>query len=101
GLVLLVRSGRHALAALLGFGVVVPVAIALGTHLPTYRLARHAIPHLNVARVPERLIPIACLAIAALLAFALQRVPVWAVALVVVLVAVDLHVHVYRASAAD
>ena len=101
GLVLLVRSRRYALAALLGVGVFVPVALALGTHLPTYRLARHAIPHLNVARVPERLLPIACLAIAGLLAFALERVPVWAVALVVVLVAVDLHVHVYRASAAD
>jgi len=101
GLVLLVRSHRYALAVLLGAGVVVPAALALGTHLPTYRIARHVIPHLNVARVPERLMPIACLAVAALLAFAFERLPVWVAALAIVLVAVDLHVSVYHAARAD
>src|SRR5262249_16942130 len=101
GLVLLLRSRRYALAALLVTGVVVPVVIALGTNLPTYRLARHVIPHLNVARVPERLLPIACLSIAALLAFALARARPWLVAVVLVLVAVDLHVRFYHAANAD
>jgi hypothetical protein len=101
GLVLLVRARRYGLAVLLTAGVVVPVVVALGTHLPTYRLARHAIPHLNVARVPERLLPIACLAIAALLAFSLERAPAWGIALAVVLVAVDLHIHVFHAARAD
>jgi len=75
--------------------------IALGTNLPTYRVARQAIPHLDVARVPERLLPIACLSIAALLAFALARARPWLVALVLVLVAVDLHVPLYHAANAD
>src|SRR5205085_4352287 len=53
-------------------------------------------------RVPERLMPVACLAIAALVAFAVARsrrgvlVPALACALLLV----DLHVHVYGASAA-
>ena len=80
GLVLLLRSRRYWLAALLVAGVVVPVVIALGTNLPTYRLARQSIPHLNVARVPERLLPIACLCVAALLAFALERARPWMIA---------------------
>ena len=101
GLVLLVRSQRYALALLLVAGVVVPAVIALGTNLPTYRLARHAVPHLNVARVPERLLPIACLSIAALVAFALERTRPWLIVLVLVLVAVDLHVRLYHASRAD
>jgi hypothetical protein len=101
GLGLLVRSRRYGLAVLLVAGVVVPVVIALGTHLPTYRLARRAIPHLNVARVPERLLPIACLSIAALVAFALARARPGLIALVLVLVAVDLHVRVYHAASAD
>jgi len=66
GLALLLRARRFALAALLAAALVVPVVIALGTRLPTYRLARHVVPHLKVARVPERLLPIACLALAAL-----------------------------------
>jgi hypothetical protein len=101
GLVLLVRSRRYGLAALLGVGLVVPIALALGTHLPTYRIARHVIPHLNVARVPERLMPIACLAVAGLLAFALERLPAWVAWLAIVLVPVDLHISVYHAARAD
>jgi hypothetical protein len=81
--------------------VVVPVVIALGTHLPTYSLARHVVPGLKVARVPERLLPIACLALAALVAFAFARARPWLVALALVLVAVDLHVRSYHAAGAD
>ena len=84
GLVLLVRSQRYALALLLVAGVVVPAVIALGTNLPTYRL-----------------LPIACLSIAALVAFALERARPWLIVLVLVLVAVDLHVRLYHASRAD
>ncbi len=101
GLVVLVRARRYGLAGLLAAAVVVPVVIALGTHLPIYRLARHVVPHLKVARVPERLLPIACLALAALLAFALARAHPWLVALVLLLVAADLHVRAYHAARAD
>ena len=110
GLVLLFRARRTGLAALLAAAVVVPVVVALGTRLPTYRLARHVVPHLKVARVPERLLPIACLALAALLAYAVAALPsdkvsrgwrVGAVALVLVAVAADLHVRIYHAARAD
>jgi len=101
GLALLLRERRYALAALLAAAVVVPVALALGTHLPTYSLARHVVPGLKVARVPERLLPLACLALAALLAFALARARPWLVVLALVLVAADLHVRSYHAARAD
>ena len=106
GLFVLVRSRRYALASLLTAAVVVPVVVALGTHLPTYRLARHVVPHLKVARVPERLLPIACLALAALLAFAVGSWPrgrsgIAATAVLLVLVAADLHIRIYHAAAAD
>jgi len=101
GLVLLVGARRYALAALLGVAVVVPCVLALGTRLPTYRLARHVVPSLDLARVPERLLPIACLALAALVAFALARAQPWLVAATLLLVAADLHVTLYHAAAAD
>jgi hypothetical protein len=101
GLLVLVRSRRYAVAALLVAAVVVPIVVALGTHLPTYRLARHVVPGLKVVRVPERLLPLACLALAALLAFALARARPWIVALVLVLVAADSHVRSFHATRAD
>jgi hypothetical protein len=111
GLVVLVRSRRYGLASLLAAGVVIPVVVALGTHLPTYRLARHVVPHLKVARVPERLLPITCLALAALLAFAVAswpsdkvsqgRIGVVVTAVLLALIAADLHVRIYHAAAAD
>src|SRR5204862_4675869 len=72
GLALLTRS-RRGLAAALGLGAVVPVLLALGTHLPTYSWLWHALPAFRYPRVPERLLPIACLCIAALVAFAVAR----------------------------
>jgi hypothetical protein len=99
GLALLVRSRRVAFAALLGLGVLVPVVLALGTHLPTYAALWHALPPFRFPRVPERLLPIACLCIAALVAFALARAPAIVAVLAVALLFVDLHARVYGKSA--
>lgn len=101
GLVLLWRN-RRGLAAVLGLGAVVPIVLALGTHTPLYSALWHAFPPFRYPRVPERLLPVACLCIAALVAFAVARprrtlvVPALAVALLLV----DLHVRVYGASVA-
>jgi hypothetical protein len=52
--------------------------------------------------VPERLLPIACLAIAALVAVVVDRLRAWPlVAVALVLLAADLHFTAYRASAAS
>jgi hypothetical protein len=99
GLVLLLRARRYALAALLAFGVLVPVVLALGTHLPTYSALWHALPPFRFPRVPERLLPIASLCVAALVAFAIARAKTLVVALVVVLLFIDLHARVYGKSA--
>jgi hypothetical protein len=101
GLVLLVRERRFALAGFLAAAVAVPVAFALGTNLPTYTLLRHVIPQLKVSRVPERLLPIACLALAALLAFAVARARPWLIVVAIALVALDLHVNVFGSAQAD
>jgi hypothetical protein len=98
GLVLLVRARRYALAALLAIGVVIPVVLALGTNTAIYSPLWHALPPFRFPRVPERLLPIACLCLAALVAFALARARVAVVAVVIALLFVDLHVHVYRQS---
>jgi hypothetical protein len=115
GFVLLLRSRRIGLALLLGAAVAIPVVAAVGTHLPTYRLARHVVPGLKIARVPERLMPIACLALAALVAFAVAEVGLvytrptrwrpaagaFAIAALVVLLAADLHTRPAHAAHAD
>ena len=105
GVALLVRSGRRALAAALGIGALVPILLALGTNLPTYSALWHALPPFRYPRVPERLMPIACLALAALVAvvvaeLARRRGAVLVVA-VVALLFVDLHATVFGSSAAD
>jgi hypothetical protein len=97
GLIVLVRARRYALAALLGVGVVIPVVLALGTHTPIYSALWHALPAFRFPRVPARLLPIACLCLAALVAFAVARTRLALVA--ILLLFVDLHVHVYRESA--
>ena len=102
GAVVLVRLGRTPLAALLGAAAVVPILLALGTNLPTYELLYDALPPFRFPRVPERLMPIACLALAGLAAVALDRVRTGAVAaLALVLIALDLHVDVYGPAAPD
>jgi hypothetical protein len=99
GLVVLLAARRYALAAVLGLGVLIPVVLALGTNTPLYEPLWHALPPFRFPRVPERLLPIAGLCIAALLAFALARVRPLVTVLVIPLLFVDLHVHAYRESA--
>jgi hypothetical protein len=99
GLVLLLRARRFALAALLGLGAVVPIVLALGTRTPVYSAIWHALPPFRFPRVPERLLPIACLCLAALFAFALaQTRRTVVVMLAVALLLVDLHARVYGKS---
>ena len=50
-----------------------PILLALGTNLPLYSALWDALPPFRFPRVPERLLPIAVLAIAALAAFAVGR----------------------------
>ena len=59
GLILLARTRRFALAAVLGVGVAVPIFLALGTTTPLYSALWHALPPFRFPRVPERLLPIA------------------------------------------
>jgi hypothetical protein len=73
GLVLLARRDRP-LALVLGLGVLVPVVFAMGDNTPLYRPLWELLPGLGQTRVPGRLLPIACLCIAALFAIALDRV---------------------------
>lgn len=102
GLVLLVRRGQRGLAALLGLAVVVPVLLALGTNTPFYEPVRTVLFPLRFARVPERLLPIACLALAALVAFAVHRLRRHAaVGAVLVVLALDLRVDVFASMPAD
>jgi hypothetical protein len=72
GFALLVRARERGLAAALGAGALVPVLLALGTHFPLYAPLWHVLPPLRYPRVPERLMPIACLALAALVAVAID-----------------------------
>jgi hypothetical protein len=100
GLILLLRARRYSLAAILGVGTLVPIVLALGTRTPVYDPLWHALPPFRFPRVPERLLPIACLCIAALFAYAVAQsrrtvVTVLAIALLLV----DLHAHVYGKSA--
>ena len=100
GLLLLLRHRRFALAAVLGLGAAVPVVLALGTRTPVYSVIWHALPPFRFPRVPERLLPIACLCIAALFAFALAQARRTVVAVAAMaLVLVDFHVHIYGKSA--
>ena len=99
GLVLLVRVRRYSLAIILGVGAIVPILLAVGTRLPVYAALWHALPPFRFPRVPERFLPIACLCIAGLVAFAVARArSALVTALVIALVFVDLHARVYGRS---
>jgi len=65
---------QRGLALFLALAAVVPCVLALGANVPLYEPLWRALPPLRFARVPERLLPIACLAIAALVAHALALV---------------------------
>ena len=103
-----VLRGRRGLAAVLGLGALVPCLLALGANLPGYRTLWEHSP-LHSTRVPERLLPIACLCLAALLAFALDRLSVDATqarlraltAAALVVIAADLWVPLYDPLVAD
>jgi hypothetical protein len=100
-----ISSGRR-LALVLGLGALVPCLLALGANLPGYGLLWRNTP-LHSTRVPERLLPIACLCLAALAAAAIACVSetqarsrlVAAVACLVV--AADLWVPLYDPLVAD
>jgi hypothetical protein len=68
GIVLLVRARRLGLAIALGVGAAAPILLALGTHFPLYSTLWHSFPPLRFPRVPERQMPVACLALAGLAA---------------------------------
>jgi hypothetical protein len=113
GLVVLARRGSYGLAGLFGVGALVPIVLALGTTTPIYEAVRFVVWPLRYPRVPERLMPIACLALAALVAFAIDalseaRLPRYVpnqatvvACIAVVLLLVDLRVTTFEATAAD
>jgi hypothetical protein len=102
GLATLISTRRRGLALALAIGFLVPCLLALGTNLPLYTALWHALPPLRYPRVPERLMPIACLALGALAGVAVGRARGWVAPLLVVLVLfLDLHVRVYGASVPD
>jgi hypothetical protein len=102
GLVVLWR-GRRGLALVFGLGALVPMLLALGTNLPVYTQLWHALPPFRYPRVPERLMPIAVLCLAALVGVAVGRARRVALVstLAIALLLVDLHVRLYGHSAAD
>lgn len=101
GLVVLAKRDR-ALALVLGLGALVPIVFALGANTPLYEPLWEHLPGLGQTRVPARLLPIACLCIAALFAYALARVR-WRYAAVaaVLLVAADARVDTFDPLVAD
>jgi len=102
GLIVLIRRRDYGLAALLAFAVAIPVWLALGTNVPTYELLWEWLPPFRYPRVPERLLPIAGLAVAALVATVVAvrpRPALVGVALVVLFF--DLRIPVYGSAQAD
>ncbi|HUH15363.1 MAG TPA: hypothetical protein VML35_05720 [Gaiellaceae bacterium] len=67
------RFRSRALAIVLALGAVVPCVLALGANVPGYGFLWRHTP-LGATRVPERLLPIACLCLAALAAAAIACV---------------------------
>ena len=67
-----ISSGRR-LALVLGLGALVPCLLALGSNLPGYGVIWRHTP-LHSTRVPERMLPIACLCLAGLAAIAVACV---------------------------
>ena len=106
-----VRS-RRGLATLLGLAAVLPCLFALGANVPGYETVWRWLPGLDSTRVPERFMPIACLALGALAAFGIERVttlvsiqhklvPSALAAVAIVLFAADLRVPVFGAVTPD
>jgi hypothetical protein len=102
GLAVLLAQRRWGLSLALGLGALVPALFALGANLPGYETLWRHLPGLRHTRVPERLMPIACLALAALVAVAVSRLR-WpgTAAIVALLLLVDLRIAVFHATPAD
>ncbi len=103
---------ERGLAVVLGLAALVPCLLALGGNLPGYETLWRAVPGLDSTRVPERLMPIACLAFAALAALGFESLATLvsnhrkvlsavATGVVLVVLALDLRVPVFGAVAAD
>src|SRR4029079_18449613 len=105
GLIVVLRARRIGLALALAIGAGVPMLLALGTHFPLYSTVWHHFSPLRYPRVPEREFPVACLAIAALVAFAVARVSritlVTALLLVALFLDLRIGVSAYRVASAD
>ncbi len=98
----LALARRRSLAVALGLGAAVPVLLALGTNLPLYSWLWHHVSPFRYPRVPERLMPVACLALAGLAALALDRLRApTALALAVVAADLTLGFAPYGGSAAE
>ena len=102
GLAVLLAQRRWGLSLALGLGALVPILFALGANLAGYHALWRHLPGLRHTRVPERLMPIACLALAALVAVAVSRLR-WpgTAAMVCLLLLVDLRIGLFHATAAD
>jgi hypothetical protein len=102
GLISLLVRRRWGLAIVLGLGALVPILFALGSHTPGYETLWRHLPGLQHTRVPERIMPVACLALAALVAVAVSRLR-WpgTAAIVALVLLVDLHVGLFHATASD
>ena len=102
GLISLLLRRRWGMATVLGLGALVPILFALGSHTPGYETLWRHLPGLQHTRVPERIMPVACLALAALVAVAVSRVR-WAgtAAIVAVVLLIDLPLHLFHATDAD
>ncbi len=102
GLAILLKRRRWGLSLALGLGALLPTLFALGANLPGYETLWRHLPGLRHTRVPERLLPIACLALAALVAVAVSRLR-WpgTAAIVALILLADLRLGVFHATAAD
>ena len=102
GFVALLLRRRWGMATVLGLGAVVPILFALGSHTPGYETLWRHMPGLQHTRVPERIMPVACLALAALAAVAVSRLR-WpgTAALVAIVLLVDLPLRLFEETAAD
>jgi hypothetical protein len=102
GLVSLVLWRRYGMAAVLGLGALVPILFALGSNLPGYHTVWRILPGLHHTRVPERLMPVASLALAALVGISVSRLR-WpgTAAIVAVLLLLELPLDKFHETEAD
>ena len=102
GFVALLLRRRWGMATVLGLGALVPILFALGSNTPGYETLWRHLPGLQHTRVPERIMPVACLALAALVAVAVSRLRWPGTAVIVVLVLlIDLPLSLFHATGSD